>query len=70
MNTVKPLVDALASGVIRGVVGVVGCNNAKTPSNYKHLTVMKELIKNDYLVAVSYTHLDVYKRQILIKIKR
>ena len=50
MNTVKPLVDALASGVIRGVVGVVGCNNAKTPSNYKHLTVMKELIKNDYLV--------------------
>ena len=50
MNTVKPLVDALASGVIRGVVGVVGCNNARTPSNYNHLTIIKELIKNDFLV--------------------
>ncbi|WP_455542203.1 anaerobic carbon-monoxide dehydrogenase catalytic subunit [Intestinibacter sp.] len=53
MNTLKPLIDVLASGVIRGVVGVVGCNNARTPSNYNHLTIMKELIKNDYLVVTT-----------------
>lgn len=53
MNTLKPLIDVLASGVIRGVVGVVGCNNARTPSNYNHLTIMKELIKNDFLVVTT-----------------
>ena len=53
MDTIKPLVDVLASGVIRGVVGVVGCNNAKTPSNYNHLTIIKELIKNDFLVVTT-----------------
>ena len=53
MNTLKPLIDVLASGVIRGVVGVVGCNNARTPSNYNHLTIMKELIKNDILVVTT-----------------
>ncbi len=53
MDTVKPLVDVLASGVIRGVVGVVGCNNARTPSNYNHLTIIKELIKNDFLVVTT-----------------
>ncbi|WP_434797647.1 anaerobic carbon-monoxide dehydrogenase catalytic subunit [Terrisporobacter vanillatitrophus] len=53
MDTLKPLVDVLASGVIRGVVGVVGCNNAKTPSNYNHLTIIKELIKNDFLVVTT-----------------
>lgn len=49
-GTVKPLVDCLKSGVIRGVVGVVGCSNARVPSNNSHITVMKELIKNDILV--------------------
>lgn len=53
MDTLKPLIDVLASGVIRGVVGVVGCNNAKTPSNYNHLTLIKELIKNDFLVVTT-----------------
>lgn len=53
MDTLKPLMDVLASGVIRGVVGIVGCNNAKTPSNYNHLTIMKELIKNDFLVVTT-----------------
>ncbi|WP_455538843.1 anaerobic carbon-monoxide dehydrogenase catalytic subunit [Terrisporobacter sp.] len=53
MDTLKPLIDVLASGVIRGVVGVVGCNNAKTPSNYNHLAIMKELIKNDFLVVTT-----------------
>lgn len=49
-GTVKPVVDCLKSGAIRGIVGVVGCSNARVPSNKSHITVMTELIKNDILV--------------------
>lgn len=49
-GTIKPLVDVIKSGTIRGVVGVVGCNNARVTSNLAHTTIMKELIKNDILV--------------------
>lgn len=52
-GTVKPLVDCLKSGVLRGVVGVVGCNNARSISNKAHVTIMKELIKNDILVVTT-----------------
>lgn len=52
-GTVKPLVDCLKSGVLRGVVGVVGCNNARSVSNEAHITIMKELIKNDILVVTT-----------------
>ena len=52
-GTIKPLVDCLKSGVLRGVVGVVGCNNAKGISNEAHITIMKELIKNDILVVTT-----------------
>lgn len=49
-GTVKPLVDCLKSGVLRGAAAVVGCNNAKGVSNEAHVTIMKELIKNDIIV--------------------
>ncbi|MGL5713635.1 MAG: anaerobic carbon-monoxide dehydrogenase catalytic subunit [Paraclostridium sp.] len=52
-GTLKPLVDCLKSGVLRGVVGVVGCNNARSVSNKAHMTIMKELIKNDILVVTT-----------------
>ena len=52
-GTAKPLVDCLKSGVLRGVVGVVGCNNARSVSNKAHVTIMKELIKNDILVVTT-----------------
>lgn len=52
-GTVKPLVDCLKSGVLRGVVGVVGCNNARSVSNKAHMEIMKELIKNDILVVTT-----------------
>ncbi len=42
--------DNIINGRIRGVAGVVGCNNARTRHNEGHLTVVKELIKNDVLV--------------------
>ena len=52
-GTVKPLADCLKSGVLRGAVAVVGCNNAKGVSNLAHTTVMKELIKNDIIVVTT-----------------
>ena len=52
-GTLKPLADCLKSGVLRGAVGVVGCNNAKGVSNKAHITIMKELIKNDILVVTT-----------------
>ncbi len=42
--------DNIINGRIRGVAGVVGCNNARTRHNNDHIVVVKELIKNDVLV--------------------
>jgi carbon-monoxide dehydrogenase catalytic subunit len=42
--------DNIINGRIRGVAGVVGCNNARTKHNDAHITIVKELIKNDVLV--------------------
>lgn len=52
-QTLKPLIDCLKSGVLRGVVGIVGCNNSKSVSNKAHTTIMKEMIKNDILVVTT-----------------
>ncbi len=46
----RPLNDNIINGKIRGVAGVVGCNNPKVKQNENHLTLVKELIKNDVLV--------------------
>jgi carbon-monoxide dehydrogenase catalytic subunit len=47
----KPLNDNIINGRIRGLAGVVGCNNARmTPSGYYHVSMVKELIKHDVLV--------------------
>jgi anaerobic carbon-monoxide dehydrogenase catalytic subunit len=42
--------DNIINGRIRGLAGVVGCNNARTRHNEAHITIVKELIKNDVLV--------------------
>ena len=49
----KPLVDAIASGQIRGAVGIVGCSNPKVKQDYGHVTLAKRLIENDILVVVT-----------------
>jgi carbon-monoxide dehydrogenase catalytic subunit len=46
----RPLNDAIISGRLRGAAGVVGCNNPKQVHDYNHVTMIKELIKNDVLV--------------------
>ncbi|MCQ8894045.1 MAG: anaerobic carbon-monoxide dehydrogenase catalytic subunit [Methanolinea sp.] len=48
-GTFKPLIDQIASGNIRGAVGIVGCNNPKVKHDYGHVTLSKELIKRDIL---------------------
>ncbi|MGD9142754.1 MAG: anaerobic carbon-monoxide dehydrogenase catalytic subunit [Dehalococcoidia bacterium] len=46
----RPLNDNIVNGRIRGVAGVVGCNNARWEHNQAHIAMVKELIKNDVLV--------------------
>jgi len=48
-GTLKPLIDQIASGNIRGAVGIVGCNNPKVKHDYGHVTLSKELIRRDIL---------------------
>lgn len=48
--TYRPLNDAIISGRIRGVAGVVGCDNPKLQSGKSHMKMVKELIKHDVLV--------------------
>ena len=49
-GTLEPLINALKEGTIKGVVGIVGCNNPKVKHNHSHVTIAKELIKRDILV--------------------
>jgi len=46
----RPLNDNIINGRIRGVAGVVGCNNPRVRHDDIHTTMIKELIKNDVLV--------------------
>ncbi len=46
----RPLNDNIINGRIRGVAGVVGCNNPRVTHDDVHVRMIKELIKNDVLV--------------------
>jgi len=46
----KPLNEAIITGRLRGLAGVVGCNNPKQTHDYFHTELVKELIRNDVLV--------------------
>jgi carbon-monoxide dehydrogenase catalytic subunit len=46
----RPLNENIINGRIRGVAGVVGCNNARVTHDDMHVQLVKELIKNDVLV--------------------
>lgn len=52
-GTPEPLLDAIKAGSVRGVVGIVGCNNPKLTHDYCHTNLAKELIKRDILVVVT-----------------
>lgn len=46
----RPLNDAIIAGRIRGAAAIVGCNNPGTTHDESHISILKELIKNDVLV--------------------
>ena len=52
-GTVKPLVECVDSGVLRGAVAMVGCNNPKIRPDYAHIELMKKLIANDIVIIAS-----------------
>ncbi|KUK13757.1 MAG: Carbon monoxide dehydrogenase CooS-like protein subunit, partial [bacterium 42_11] len=49
-GSLEPLINAIEDGTIKGIVGVVGCNNPRVIHNNSHVTLTKELIKRDILV--------------------
>jgi len=49
----RPLNDAVIRGRLRGVAGVVGCNNARTRHDYSHEYIIRKLIENDVLVVMT-----------------
>ena len=52
-GSMMPLVDAIKSGVIRGAVAMVGCNNPRIRPDTAHIALMKKLLENDIIVIVS-----------------
>ncbi len=51
--TFKPLVECIRSGVLRGAVAIVGCNNPKIRTDEGHIRLMKKFLENDIIVAVT-----------------
>lgn len=49
-GSLTPLIDAIKAGKIRGIVGIVGCNNPKFKQDHCNVTLAQELIKKDILV--------------------
>jgi carbon-monoxide dehydrogenase catalytic subunit len=52
-GTLDPLLNAIKSGDIKGIAGVVGCNNPKIKHDYGHVALVRELIKNNVLVTTT-----------------
>ncbi|MGN0360587.1 MAG: anaerobic carbon-monoxide dehydrogenase catalytic subunit [Hominisplanchenecus sp.] len=52
-GTTKPLIECITSGVIRGAVAMVGCNNPRVRPDSAHIELMKKLIANDIVIVAS-----------------
>ena len=53
MGTTKPILECITSGVIRGAVAMVGCNNPKVRPDTAHIELMKKMIANDIIIIAS-----------------
>jgi carbon-monoxide dehydrogenase catalytic subunit len=49
-GTLQPLIDLIVNGTIKGVAGIVGCNNVKVQQDFFHKKLTIELLKRDILV--------------------
>ncbi|HNZ63629.1 MAG TPA: anaerobic carbon-monoxide dehydrogenase catalytic subunit [Bacillota bacterium] len=52
-GSLQPLLDAIVSGHIKGIVGVVGCNNPKIKHDSANVALLEALIRRDILVVVT-----------------
>jgi len=52
-GTMKPLIECVKAGVLRGAVAMVGCNNPKIRPDTAHIELMKKLLENDIIVVVT-----------------
>lgn len=52
-NPISVLTDAILEGELNGVVVMAGCNNLKTFQDNSHVTIAKELLKNDVFVVLT-----------------
>ena len=50
LGTTKPLIECVHSGVLRGAVAMVGCNNPKVRPDTAHIELMKKMLENDIIV--------------------
>jgi carbon-monoxide dehydrogenase catalytic subunit len=50
---ISVLTDAILNGQIKGVVQMAGCNNLKRQQDESHVTILKELVKNDVFVVAT-----------------
>ena len=53
LGTTKPLIECITSGVLRGAVAMVGCNNPRVRPDSAHIELMKKLIANDIILVLS-----------------
>ena len=53
LGTTKPLLECITSGVLRGAVAMVGCNNPRVRPDLAHIELMKKLVANDIIVIAS-----------------
>ncbi len=52
-GTTLPLIKCITSGVLRGAVAMVGCNNPRQRHDELHVELMKKLIKNDIILILT-----------------
>ena len=50
LGSTKPLIECVHSGVLRGAVAMVGCNNPKIRPDTAHIELMKKMLENDIIV--------------------
>ncbi len=48
LGTTKPLLECITSGVLRGAVAMVGCNNPRVRPDYAHIELMKKAHQKRY----------------------
>lgn len=49
-DPIMHIVECIRSGDVRGIALMAGCNNQKVPQDLSHISVAKELLRNDVLV--------------------